>query len=207
MKAILVLAFLMIGSLSFAQENSRTGVVTTNEMVQRPRAKKYFKNVVHIEMLGRGFLYELGYERMLSQDVSLGIGYSYTTINSKLGFGNTNFKIMSIPLYVNYYVNPGRHNFVLTGGVNIFSFEASARLSDDVQAQLSAASNEVTGVEESFNFGDLELSGNAVIPIPQAGMGYEFRGNSGFMTRLNLYGMYALNTFVPWAGLSVGVAF
>lgn len=205
MKNAAVLFILLIGFFAFAKEPAISSSQNLSSRSFKVQQKKYFKNVVQVEALGRSFLYGLGYERMLNPEVSLGIGFSYTSLATQLGFGDTTFQLMSVPLYVNYYLNPGRHNFVLGGGVNIFSFQARAKASDAIQNAADAAAEENN--LDTLNWGDLELSGSAVIPIPQAGMGYEFRSRSGFMTRLNIYGMYALGVFVPWAGISVGAAF
>lgn len=199
---LFLLLILFTGFAVHAQENSYAQPKSSSEVILRPVKRTYRKNVVQVEALGRGFFYGLSYERMVSPQASLGIGFSYAVAHSSIGFFDTTFQVMSLPLYFNYYTNPGRHNLVFTGGVNILAFEAKVKTNDTQIAALGVDNEEYT-----YSLGEAEFKGSAVIPVPQAGMGYEYRGTSGFMTRTNLYAVYVINRIVPWLGFSVGVAF
>jgi len=204
MKNYLLLLIIISGLAIQAQEPFKTPApgVSSENSYRLPVKKTYKKNVVQVEALGRAFFYGLGYERMVSTSVSLGAGFSYAQATSTVGFFDTKFQVMTMPLYFNYYANPGRHNLVFTGGINVISFEAKANTND---AQIAALG--VDNEEYTYSLGEFEFKGSAVLPIPQTGLGYEYRGTSGFMTRANLYGMYVLGKFLPWLGFSVGVAF
>lgn len=177
---------------------------TANRSFRTPQ-KQQRKNIIQIEALGRGFLYGIGYERMLGMDVSIGASFSYAMVSFNPGVANSKLQVMSLPMYVTYYLNPGRHNFLMTGGINLLAFDARAGLNDSFKD--SAAEYASESETDTITLPDLELSGSGVLPIPQAGVGYEYRSHSGFMTRANLYGMYAIGQFIPWAGVSIGVAF
>lgn len=174
-------------------------------------------NTVYIELLGRSFFYGVGYQRQLGRDVAAGLSFSY--ISGKFGAGEAEVKAkaFSIPLYVNYYAYKyRRHHFLVTGGLNIFSFEAQARVSDQAQAQIAnqarAVSAQINGEESdsesnSFTIPDLKLDGSGTLALPQVGLGYEYRSRGGLFVNSNLYAIYVIQKVIPWAGLSVGIQF
>ncbi|MCC2679033.1 MAG: hypothetical protein K0R29_1609 [Pseudobdellovibrio sp.] len=205
MKNLIFLLSLTLGLTAFAQQPLDSSTVKYERQLRGPKRMK--KNIIQLELLGRGVFYGLGYERMVTPEISLGTSLSYTKINLNPYFIETEFQVITMPLYMNYYVNPGRHNFVLTGGLTVFSIEAKARFNDATTVALNEyQDSNPDGNVAPFSFEEIEATTSGVIALPQAGMGYEFRGTSGFMTRANLYAFY-VGKIVPFLGLSVGVAF
>ncbi len=203
MKTLLFFISLIAGFSLFAQEPVRTSQVSYERQIRGP--KKYKKNILQIELLGRGIFYGIGYERMVSQEIGVGASLSYTKFNFNPFFIDTEVQVITVPLYMNYYTNPGRHNFVLTGGLTAWHIQATSRVSDSLSAALDDQ-NDPNGTTNPYAFDEIEFTASGTFAVPQAGMGYEFRGSSGFITRANMYAFY-IGRILPFFGLSVGVAF
>ncbi|MEK7356716.1 MAG: hypothetical protein AAB250_09715 [Bdellovibrionota bacterium] len=160
------------------------------------------KNNLSIEMLGKGGLYSLDYDRQLGRSVSMGLGFSYTSL--RLGadeYAGVNATLITVPLYGNFYFNSdAHHRFLGTGGVTIVSAKAEAT----VGAQLSPEAKEIA----TMFVQDLDLSLNAsvVVPMPVGGAGYEYKSSGGFLARASLYVVY-VGEIQPWAGVALGSHF
>lgn len=203
MKVLVFLVSLLAGFSLFAQEPVKSTSVTYERQLRAP--KKYKKNILQLELLGRGIFYGIGYERMLNQEIGIGASLSYTKFNWQPFFIETEVQVITVPLYMNYYMNPGRHNFVLTGGLTAWHISATSRVSDSLTTALEEQYNQ-NGETNPYAFDEIEFTASGTFAVPQAGMGYEFRGSSGFITRANLYAFY-IGRILPFFGLSVGVAF
>jgi hypothetical protein len=204
---ISVLAVLFF-SMGVSAQEYRTQINKTHKNEGRIYKKEIPKNAVSLELMGRGFLYGIGYDRKISNDIAVGASISYVMISLNPGVAKSRFQTLSLPLYGNYYFyNKSRHKLVATGGLNLFAFEAKAGLNDGLQAELSSSSDSDTESQNSINIPELELSGSGLLPIPQAGIGYEYSAKNGFLARANLYGMYAVGAFIPWVGVSAGFTF
>lgn len=157
------------------------------------------KNSLRVEFLGRGFLYGLSYDRMISDEVAIGGAFSFLRYTFSPGVAKTSLQVISLPIYTNYYFTTGRHRFLATGGINLLSIEAKADVSDAAKRSLES--------DNSAFLPDLDIGTSGIVPIPQLGVGYEFRGKSGLITGANLYAMYLLGNVLPFAGVNLGVAF
>ena len=148
---------------------------TSTQLNTSKKSGAKLQNNVSIELLGRGFLYSLAYDRQISQDIAVGGSFSYMMTTFKPAVVETKVQIVSLPLYMNYYFNQGHHRFLATGGLNLFWFEAKANLTQQ-------ASETIQGQQQSDNpvvLPDFELSGSGLIPIPQVGIGYEYKSRGG----------------------------
>ena len=67
-----------------------------------------------IEILGRGGLYSINYDRLVSEQLAVGGGLSYHSLS-----GSLSGSIFLIPVYMNFYFTPGRKHAFLTGGADI----------------------------------------------------------------------------------------
>lgn len=147
------------------------------------------KNVVAFELLGRGLLYGVSYDRMISENVALGMGYSNWSAGSQ-DF-RINFNI--IPVYANYYFQPGSHRGYISGGAELISAKW------DFDSSISTTYTDAFGNKRT-NAG----AASGVAPI--VGGGYEYRGDGGFLFRATGYLLVAAKT-QPWFGLTFGGAF
>ncbi|MES2962505.1 MAG: hypothetical protein V4760_01355 [Bdellovibrionota bacterium] len=160
------------------------------------------KNNLSIEMLGRGGLYSLDYDRQLGRDVSMGLGFSNASLRMNAdAYAAVNATLITVPIYGNFYFNDHRkHRFLGTGGVTIVSAKAEA----SVGVELAPEAKEV-----ALSFvNDLDLSTNAsvVLPMPVGGAGYEYKSTGGFLARASVYVVY-VGSIQPWAGLALGSHF
>lgn len=96
-------------------------------------------NAVSLEILGRGGLYSLNYDRMLTDDFALGAGFSSYSVSS----GNSNAKALIFPIYGNYYFTGGPHRWFATAGANVIS--ASGNLDGDAQISGSGVAGTLGG--------------------------------------------------------------
>lgn len=114
-------------------------------------------NNISIEGLGRAGLYSINYDRNVSSDWAVGIGFS--TYSISLGAQSSSAYIF--PLYVNYYLSsPGNGRFFATAGADII---------------ITSGDFTADGVVES--------SGIALV----TGAGYEYKSDGGFLFRIAPY--------------------
>lgn len=84
-------------------------------------------NSVYGEPLGKGVLYGLFYERLLTDRIGMGIRFSSGRWD--LGLGNVE-SVTMIPMYLAGIRSETRTGFVIDGGVDIASVSDSARIFD-----------------------------------------------------------------------------
>lgn len=149
-------------------------------------------NAFSVELLGRGLLYGLAYDRQLTDWLALGVGY--TSADSGSGADSSRVSWTMIPVYGNFYFTPNNHRGFLTAGLNFISVEA--------QFTERTVSRETFGVETTST----NARGSAAFAV--VGGGYEFRGDGGFLFRASLYQMLlGAAGSLTWFGLGFGVAF
>lgn len=141
-------------------------------------------NSIGVELLGRGMLFSITYDRVVNDDIVAGAGVGSTSLRT-LGDADTGLRTGLIPIYVNYY-------FMREGG------SPFATLGANIVTNSSGAN----GLKSTFS--GMEFGSRAV----QAtfGVGYENRNDAGFLFRVSVYGIYA-QTLSPWAGLTLGYCF
>lgn len=141
-------------------------------------------NGLSLELLGRGGFYSVDYDRMISNSVALGVGFSYLSLNV-YDFSSDNLFVSGfiLPLYANFYFSPEPNHIFLTAGMDVIL--AYGRFSD------SKVTNEGTG-------------GGVIGTL---GAGYEYRGRGGFLLRLTPYLVLAASRVYPSAGVSFGGTF
>src|SRR4051812_43194574 len=61
-------------------------------------------NALSLEIMGRGLLYSVDYDRSISYQVALGIGISIFSLNSSLNEASGSIRM--IPIYSNFYFSP-----------------------------------------------------------------------------------------------------
>ena len=144
-----------------------------------PNTRLTYTDSMNLEVLGRGMLWSVAFEKGVSANVSVGLGIGTVGVTSRTD------QAVIVPMYMNYYfMNSGNSPFG-TVGVNIVT-----------------NNNKVKGgiADQS----DVEFGSSSVHPT--FGLGYEFRTDGGFLFRVAGYGIAASN-FKPWFGGTFGFAF
>lgn len=148
---------------------ARTGSGDEGTSTSRP-------NALSIELLGRGALYSIDYDRSVSSSVGLGFGFSYFGASDQ----GITFSAAVVPFYVNFYFAPGPSRVFISGGADFVYVSAN------VQDYLGFSATGVLGT---------------------AGVGYEYRGDGGFLFRLAPYVLIGAGGTQVWGGVSFGYAF
>ncbi len=73
------------------------------------------RNAFSLELLGRGLLYSLNYDYLITDDIALGAGVSTYSISA----GSASASAWIIPVYANYYFTQGSHRWFASGGANL----------------------------------------------------------------------------------------
>ncbi len=141
-------------------------------------------NAVYAEIFGRSFRFGVGYDRALNDDLVAGVEYGSTGLQT-LGGAETDLHAKLLSGYVNYYFQRDQGSLFAGGG-----------------ASLVTNTSQVKGLQAAP--GNLKFSSSGVVPI--ASLGYENRGDTGFLFRVAGYAAIDKNV-VPWLGLTFGYAF
>ncbi|MCC7440229.1 MAG: hypothetical protein IT285_01265 [Bdellovibrionales bacterium] len=139
-------------------------------------------NTLGVEGLGKAALYSVFFDRVLNDDLAAGVGFGTVT----LSYGSTDISSTIIPMYVNYYFTQDGGSLFLTAGADIVMMDGEA--SGDAESSLGGFSFSESGV------------------MPVAGLGYESRGDSGFLFRVTGYALFSTKVY-PWIGFSFGYSF
>ncbi len=129
-----------------------------------------------LEVLGRAVLYSLNFDYVMGDDMAAGLGIGAVTTKQS---GSATM----IPAYFLYYFSREQGSIFATGGVTV--------MSSSLGGQVSKA-------------GNVGFDANQV--LPNLGLGYENRGDGGYLFRVAAYGMLAAEV-KPWLGFSFGWAF
>lgn len=143
-------------------------------------------NAIGVELLGQGVLYSLFFDRVLNDDLAAGFGYGVAPTKTAAG-GDTGVSAVLIPVHVNYYFTRDQGSLYATGGVTIV-----------------ANPGEIQGTQSKLSISELRYSDSPILPV--VGIGYENRGDMGFLFRGTAYAIVA-DTVSPWIGFSFGYAF
>lgn len=140
-------------------------------------------NALSVEVLGRGGLFSVNFDRVLTDEFSAGIGIGTLSGRSTDGSTINTVSATIIPLYVNYYFQRSAGSVFATAGMSLVRFNGS---------QFDA------------KLGNYDLEGNGI--VPGFGAGYENRGDYGFLFRVTAYAFITKN-ITPWLGFAFGYAF
>lgn len=153
-----------------------------NARAEEPAATTAFEitrvsnpNAFSVEAFGRGMLANVLYDRTLTRDIGLGVGFGM------VGTDGTYFAAL-VPVFVNVYFARAQGSVFATAGATFVP-------------NSSLVGGAMTVV------GNLRL---AQFPmIANVGVGYENRSDSGFLIRITAYAQYSAS-FAPWFGLTLG---
>jgi hypothetical protein len=141
-------------------------------------------NAVSLELFGRGLLYTMQIDSMLSEELGAGVGFGTVGLK-RPGGADLNTSARLIPVYMNYYFQPEQGSLFAT-----------------LAASLVANVGTAKGNESAV--GDVTFSSSSV--QPSFGLGYENRSPTGVVLRLTAYGIVAQKVY-PWFGFALGYAF
>lgn len=137
-----------------------------------------YPNALGVQVLGRGMLLGLQYDRVLNDDLAAGIAYG------KVGTeGDQSADLL--PVFINYYFSREQDSLLVTAGLT---------------AILNAASVKST----RSSVGSLEFP--SIGMVPTLGVGFESRTDNGFLFRAEAYGMVGANV-TAWPGVTIGYCF
>ena len=136
-----------------------------------------YPNAVSIEGFGRGLLYSVDFDRVVSDDFVMGAGFG--TAPTSIATATV------IPVYANYYFMRDAGSVFVTAGVDFIP-----------------NSNSVAGSQTST--GSFVFTSAAMVAT--FGAGYEYRSDNGFILRATGYGI-ATASLQAWAGFNIGFAF
>lgn len=141
-------------------------------------------NALTAEVGGRGLLYSLGFDRVLSEQLSAGVSIGSVPMNNSDGT-SSGLTATLVPVFINFYFAEEMSSPFLTFGVNWVLNSGS-----------------VSGLTSSP--GNIEFSTSPLQPT--FGLGWEYRSDPGFLVRVTAYGIYG-NRLAPWGGLTLGYSF
>jgi hypothetical protein len=139
---------------------------------------------VGLELFGRGILWDLHVDEVLSEELAAGIGFGSVGLKTP-GGGDLNNSARLIPVYMNYYFMKEQGSVFATLGADL------------VLNQDQVANTEAT-------MGGVKFNSSGVMPT--FGVGYENRSPTGVILQVTAYGLVA-KSFYPWFGFSLGFAF
>lgn len=151
-----------------------------------PHTRVTYPTAISVEMLGRGVMYSVMFDQVLNDDMAAGFGFgSVATELEAAGVTTDGETAKMIPAYFNYYFSRAAGSLYGTVGVNVILNKSKVKGWD-------ATTSDLTFPKDSV--------------MPTFGIGYENRGDNGFLFRAAAYGIVGKDV-TPWLGFSFGYAF
>lgn len=144
-----------------------------------------YPSVVSLEVLGRTTLYTVGFDQVVNENIAVGAGFGSVSAHFAGTDIDANKTISMVPVYLNYYLLKEQGTPFVTAGATLITNHSS-----------------VKGLESTT--GNMKVPSSNVMPT--VGVGYENRGDNGFLFRVTAYGIMA-KKFTPWMGFSFGYGF
>jgi hypothetical protein len=153
-------------------------------------------NALYVELAGPGLFYSINYDRMLTDDLSARIGFSYLSFGASTGDGTSagsvsgEFSYWAVPITLSYLGIGSENNMLEVGGGPVIMNVSGSGLieTDDTKsgAEASATLLAMTGM-----------------------VGYRHQpSDGGFVFRIGASPVMAFGAGVlPWGYLSLGAAF
>lgn len=189
----LILYLVLLPLLGLAKTNRATSSDAQLNTGYKPR-NVYGNNFLGVELLGRGGLYALYYDRAITSRLSVGSGLSYYQVN----LVGINFDIAIVPIYLNYYFSGPVHRAFITGGASVSYVKAE--VFDAYYLNTELPRHDIELVDNYSMVRETSVS-------PSVGIGYEYRSRPGFTFRGVTY-IHAFNNRVfRWYGATLGTHF
>jgi hypothetical protein len=159
-----------------------------------PRDAREAENAIYLDLLGPGLFYSINYDRMLTNDLSARIGFSYLSFGASASSGDAtasaDFSYWAVPLTVSYLGIGSTSNMLeLGGGPVIMHVQGSG----------------VVEVEDDSG----QAGASATVFSMTALAGYRHQpADGGFVFRIGASPVMAFGAgLLPWGYLSLGAAF
>lgn len=142
------------------------------------------KNLVYLELLGNGGLYSINYERMIGNDLSARLGFSYFSVSASAGDSTAKASLVTAPVMLNYMLGGKNHKFETGAGATVIYVSASA------------------------SGGGASMSGEGIGVVGTGTVGYRYSpADGGFVFRVGYTPFIGANGFNSWGGASFGGTF
>ena len=140
------------------------------------------RNMLGVELLGRGLLYSFNYERLLTRSVGVGGGVAAWSISDSGLFSPAQKSTtVVIPAYISWTPAGRTHSPYLAGGITV-------------------APSKVRQIHLGNTFYNVNAFGTLTA-------GYQFRSRGGFVVRPTLNGLVFDGEPFLWPGILLGFAF
>ncbi len=172
-----VVYYVFCGLLFFA-----SAVTTPRAHAENTRVT--YPNALSIEALGKGLLYALQYDRVISEQMGIGLGLGHVKTRLVPG-ANADVATSLLSAHFRFYFSQEAGSLYLVGGPTLVAN------GDAVKNRFAAVS--------ALEFSDTPL-------LALAGVGYEYRSDAQFLMRITGYAIAGKN-IIPLAGITLGYAF
>jgi hypothetical protein len=152
------------------------------------------KNAIYVDLLGPGLFYSINYDRMVTDDLSARIGFSYLSFGASATTGSETttgeFTYYAIPLTVSYLGVGSESNMLELGGGPVLMH---------IEGKGIVETEDDNGV----------VGGSATVLALTGMVGYRHQpADGGFVFRVGASPMMVFGAGVlPWGYLSLGAAF
>lgn len=186
------------GSAASEPQHEEAGMADSERSSERSDSagEREAKNALYVDLLGPGLFYSINYDRMLTDDLSARIGFSYLSFGASAGDGtgaasaSAEFSYWAVPVTVSYLGIGSENNMLeVGGGPVIMNITGSGVIETDDTA---------SGAEAS-----------ATVFAMTGMVGYRHQpADGGFVFRVGASPVMAFGAgFLPWGYLSLGAAF
>jgi hypothetical protein len=162
-----------------------SGALAWSPTARAEHTRVTYPNAISLEVFGRGLLYGLSYDRVLSDDLVVGLSYGHTPLDDLNG-NDANVGTSLIPVYLNYYFSRSAGSLFMTAGVTVVTSTDEAK-------------------DHKTGYGGVEFGSSRPV-LPTFGVGFEERSDANFLFRVTGYGIVG-RKLAPWFGISLGYAF
>ena len=183
--AMLVISMSSVVSLCHAQGSGSVGVAR-----QKP-LNDDAPNAIYLELGGNALAYSINYDRFVSQDASIRVGFEYWGINGAVSVDGPDGAPVSASLVV------------VPATLNYFLASHNGRTVGSSKLELGAG---IVYMHLGVAFGGIKGAGDAIGGT--ATLGYRYQPyDGGFVFRAGVTPIFVFNIIQVWGGISAGVAF
>lgn len=157
--------------------------IASAQAADAPNTRVTYPTGISAEILGRGPLWSVNFEQVVSEDFAVGFGYGQ--VGTEQNGNDTGRTANLLPVFMNYYLKKSGNSVFITGGANVVLNSKKVK-------------------NDSASVSGLDFPNDAILPT--FGFGYESRTDTGFFFRATGY-LLAGDSVAPWMGFTFGHAF
>jgi hypothetical protein len=182
------------GASDASDEDAEMADSDSSAEASESEGEREAKNAIYVDLLGPGLFYSINYDRMLTEDLSARIGFSYLSFGASAGdstaSASAEFSYWAVPITVSYLgIGSDSNMLEVGGGPVIMNVKGSGVVETDETA---------SGAEASATL------------FAMTGMvGYRHQpADGGFGFRIGASPVMVFDAgLLPWGYLSLGAAF